>query len=78
MHGLGCTGVITNQPRDAPDIWPIRCKRLARYLGSSASFRSGARNTLVFPLRLSEKGAGPFQGTINSGCDNLWSAVSRP
>jgi hypothetical protein len=44
------------QPWDAPEIWPIRCKRLARYLGVRAPFRSGAQN-VGFRCAFKEKGS---------------------
>ena len=47
------------QPWDAPEIWPIRCKRLARYLGVRAPFRSGAQN-VDFRCAFKEKGAGTY------------------
>ena len=46
----------------------MRCKGMASERGWKAPFRSGAHSTLVFPLRLSEKGAGTVSGRVNSGC----------
>jgi len=39
---------------------------MASERGWNAPFRSGARSALVFPLRLSEKGAGTVSGIVDS------------
>jgi hypothetical protein len=50
----------------AAEIWPMRCKGVASERGWKAPFRSGAQGTLVFPLRLSEKGAGTVSGRVTA------------
>ena len=64
------------QPWDAPEIWPIRCKRLARYLGVRAPFRSGAQN-VGFRCAFKEKGAGTVSGMVNSGWVTVRGAGAR-